>query len=184
MIAAVVTAVSFWRLSYVKAVVSYIAKDEMPIWLSIVLVISAGVGTYYLAPVINENFEFQKNRSTHLINTIDELNKAVVSLSVATREFNDALFYNKKGIVQIRGAALDKIAELQWRLVDAEVVISRVSTNDDSTKSLSNALMILQNSIIEARHPQDQEKVADAHAAVVVKAKHCMMTLYRAANIN
>jgi hypothetical protein len=176
--------ISIWKINWVKSVLSYISQDKMPIWLSILLAVSAGMGTYYIAPLINESFEFQKNRSTHLISTIEELNKGVVELSVSVRKFDDALFYGRDSKGEMRGAALDKIAELQWRLVDAEVIINRVYPGDKTTTTLSSELMVLQNTIINAKKPEDQENVAVAQVRVVAAAKQCMITLYRAANIN
>lgn len=175
---------TIWRWHVVAMGLKYIARDEMPIWLSLVLAISAGLGTYYLAPIINESFEFQKNRSTHLISTIEEMNKSVVALSVASRKFNDALFYKQKDVVNRRGAVLDQIAELQWRLVDASVIIRRVYPKDTTTFKLSTELMKLQRAVVSAQKPEDQESVADAHVAVTKAAESCMVTLYTAANLN
>lgn len=175
---------SIWSWRSVLVALQYVARDEMPIWLSLVLAASAGLGTYYLALLINENFEFQKNRSTHLISTIDELNKSVLALSVASRKFNDAIFYHQQDIRTRRGVVLDQIAELQWRLVDAGVIIRRVYPNDSTTNNLSFALADLQKAVMSARKPEDQETVADAHVAVTKAAEKCMVTLYAAANLN
>lgn len=183
-IIAIVAIASYIRKQGFKATVDYIAKDEMPIWLSIVLAVSAGLGTYYLAPLINESFEFQKNRSTHLISTIGELNKSVIDLSVATRKYNDSLVYKRKNLEENRGNLLDKIAELQWRLVDANVIIRRVYKHDLSTTNLSKALAELQIAVDNSKKPEDQEVLADKHVLVDKAAEKCMITLYEAANIN
>lgn len=176
--------IAIWKTSWIKEFCKYVAKDEMPIWLSVVFAVSAALGTYYLAPVINEDFEFQKNRSTHLISTVNDLNKSVIDLSVATRKFDDSLFYGNSDLRQKRGVLLDKIAELQWRLVDAQVIIQRVKPNDNSITRLSASLNKLQNAVLDAKLPKDQEKVAEAHVGTVQSAKDCMISLYDAAKIN
>ncbi|MGR6328000.1 hypothetical protein ACU5AX_02940 [Sphingomonas sp. XXL09] len=183
LLALVVIALLIWKANYLKSALKYVAKDEMPIWLSVALAVFAAVGTYYVAPLVNENFEFQKNRSAHLLSTVDELNKGVVDLAISVRKFNDALYDG--GLKKSRrGDALDKIAELQWRLVAADVIIRRVYPSDTSTKDFSQALANLQNVIIEAKKPSDQDKVADAYVLTLKKARHCMVILYDAARIN
>ena len=155
----------------------------MPIWLSIGLAVSAAVGTYILAPIINEDFEYQKNRSTHLINTINDVNKDIIDLSTSARKFNNSIFYHDEDLLENRSDTLDKITELQWRLIDVGVILKRNRYSNESVDSLSHSLDVFRAEVIEAQKPEDQEKVISSFSIVASNAKLMVNTLYMAARI-
>lgn len=176
--------ISIWRQNWITSSVRYISRDEMPIWLSILLAVSAALGTYILAPIINEDFEFQKNRSAHVLSTVTDMNKDITDLSKNVRKFNDSLFYKKADLGDRRSDALDKITEIQWKLIDVGVVIKRAHGDVDSIPKLGMDLETLQRSIIESTKPEDQEKVIVAFGRVSSTSRTAINALYSAARLD
>ncbi len=162
----------------------YISRDNMPIWLSVLLAASAAVGTYIVAPILNQDFEFQKNRSAHLLQTVSELNKLSVDLAVDVRQYNESLFYGKESLTERRGALLDKITELQWRLMDVNVIIDRAGGNVKSVSTLTVKLDRLRSVVMEAKSPEDQELVIASSIEVASASRSCVIELYKAANLD
>lgn len=172
-----------WSWSGIKWLGRFVSKTEMPIWLSVSLVIAAAIGTYVFAPKVNQTFEFQKNRSQHILSSLNDLNGAIIELSVAVRKYNDSLFYSRNDATDRRGDVLDKITELQWRLIDASVIMRRSGGSGRPLEQLKDRLSELRAVIIEARRPEDQELVIRHHNAVSNAARTAIIALYTAANL-
>ena len=179
-----IVVVVIWAPSAFKAALNYVARDEMPIWLSITLAATAAIGAYFLAPIINEDFEFQKNRSEHVLSTVNDINSDIVSMSTDIRKFNDSLFYQTSDISRTRGSVLDSITKLQWRLIDMRVVINRSDVMDSSSVRLEKELEQLRIAVVEAKKPEDQELVIERFDVAAKTARRSLGDLYAAARLN
>lgn len=166
-----------------KFMVETLTATDMPVWLSLCLVLAAAVGTYYIAPLVNENFEFQKNRSAHVLQTVEKISNSNVELAVLTRKFNDSLFYDKDSLEGDRNALLDKITEYSWLLIDVDVVLSRANAERSCVEGLNGHLDALRKSVIASELPQDQESVLKAASEVTESARNCSVVLYEAAKL-
>jgi hypothetical protein len=180
----VIIIIAIWRHDWIALAVMYIGKDAMPIWLSVVLAISAAAGTYWIAPLINQDFEFQKNRSSHLLGTVSEINKDMVLLVVDVRKFNNSLFYEHRSLSLSRGNLLDQITQVQWRLLDVKIVIDRAKADSSCVGRLSNNLANLDRAVKEASKPEDQESTIAASLKASKEAQSCLMVLYKAAQLD
>lgn len=161
----------------------YLLKDEMPIWLSILFALAAGVGTYFIAPLINQEIEYQNNRSQHVSTTVSELNSKVVDLSKGVRRFNESLFYERRDTSEERHVVLDKIVELQWVLIDVDTIIARENSDSRSVEALQNNLDLLYEEVQNAGDPADQENVIKAMAETARGAQSVIVDLYSAAKL-
>lgn len=175
--------IGLWAAGLLRTLGRFLSKTDMPIWLSVILAVAAAVGTYIYAPKINQQFEYQKNRSQHVLGTLNELNRSMVDLSVSIRKFNESVFYSRNDIAQKRGETLDDIAEMQWRLIDSSVILHRSGVNGSSLRELRDRLSNLRAAVIEAQRPADQETVIAAHEQVATAARAAAIALYTAANL-
>lgn len=166
-----------------KRFIKYLLKDEMPIWLSILLALSAGFGAYFLAPIINKEIGYENSRTAHVTKTVDNLNQKIVELSKSIRYFNDSLFYGKKDIFKRREEVLDKITELQWLLIDVDAVIVRETDQKDRILELQRDLDSLNESVQNAKTPEDQENVITDMRRTAGHARALVMELYVAAKL-
>ncbi|HEX4738679.1 MAG TPA: hypothetical protein VH331_14070 [Allosphingosinicella sp.] len=111
----------------------------MPVWLTIVASVAAGVGVYFVSPAINRHFEVDKARSEHLSHTTNDLNDQIIQLSQKVRRLNDALANDSKDAPVLRQDCLDAVTKLQWMLVDLRVVLKTGADLQAITK-LSHAI--------------------------------------------
>ena len=172
-----------FRPPALQSTLNYITRDEMPIWLSILFAAFAAGGTYFLAPVINQDLEFQKNRSAHVMSTVNDVNSEIVQLTKDVRTFNESLFYEEKNVRSSRGALLDQIAELQWHLIDVGIVIRRAGSDDRCVGEMKTSLDNLRLSAVEAQKPEDQESVIGAYRKTAGSSERCLQVLYGAAKL-
>lgn len=166
-----------------KRLKDYLLKDEMPIWLSLLLAVSAAAGTYIIAPLINQEIEYQTNRSEHVSKTVNGLNERIVELSKSVRKFNSDLFYQKASTPKSREEVLDRITELQWLLIDVDAIIDREVGKGKAVDDLRSDLERLQEAVQNGKKPEDQETVIDAMSASARQAQNVFHELYAAARL-
>lgn len=162
----------------------HLKKDEMPIWLSLLLAFSAGAGTYVIAPLVNEEFEYQNNRTEHVSKTVDNFSDRFLDLSRSIRKFNDSLFYEQNDLGEKRSEALDKITELQWSLIDVKTILNREEVSDSSIVELQNSLQELGKSVTNARRPVDQEDVIRKMEGAAADSQEVLSSMYKAARLS
>lgn len=173
---------AFFR-AQTRGFAQYLLRDEMPIWLSLSLAFFAAGGAYLLAPLINENLEVQKNRSSYVVSTISDTNRDFVELTKNIRRFNDALFYKAADISSRRGDVLDKIAEIGWKTVNIETIIRRSGNSTQCVGNLNASLAKLKSEVVAARIPEDQEIVIAEYGNTTKIMKNCLLILYSAAEL-
>ncbi len=171
------------RRRWTRTIFHFLNGTEMPIWFSLVLAALAAGGTYVLAPIINQDLEYQKNRSTHVLNTVQQLNKLNIDIAIQTRIFANSLFYRRADIPANRELLLNKITEFQWHLIDVDTVLKRNNGNELCAIKLDRDLDSLRRITKAAENPIDQEVVIYATAVIAKRAKECSTTLYTAANL-
>lgn len=170
------------RRGALNPIIQFFRKTEMPIWLSILLMVAAGYGTYVIAPMINQDFEYQKNRSTHILQTVQQMNKLNVELAIKSRTLSNALFYSNNFLKE-REDLLDKVVEFQWALIDIDTVLQRNVPGDNCVKNIDRNLSDLKRIAYLVRNPEDQEYVNFAAAVAARNAKECAARFYQAAKL-
>lgn len=68
-----------------------LVADAIPVWLSLILMLLGAAATYYIAPLINEQFEIQAARREFLIKNLDDFSTNTKSLlDVVSKGINEA----------------------------------------------------------------------------------------------
>jgi hypothetical protein len=107
-----------------EAWLPWLFKDTMPVWLTIVVSISAAYATYVFAPAYNRQFVIEDVRSSHLTKTTDQLNADMIDLSQSIRRLNGHIVNKSDESIEQREKSLDIITKIQWRLVDIRVILA------------------------------------------------------------
>src|ERR1700753_1203143 len=94
------------------ATYTIVFDDKMPVWLTLVLTISAAVATYYVSPSINRQFQIDAAKSAHLTKTTEQLNSEIILLSEKVRRLNSAFLNDPADAPTVREDCLDLITQL------------------------------------------------------------------------
>lgn len=103
-------------------VVAWLNQEKVPLWLNIVLIAAAALGTYKVAPHLNAKFEQQKIRSAFVIDALDNLNSQTSDLIVNVGAYNYCLASSLRCDEQAKSIQ-SSITKLQWRATELGAVI-------------------------------------------------------------
>lgn len=113
----------------------FLANEHMPIWLTLLLFLATGTGTYFIAPLINENFEMQKIRSAYVVKSIDSINSdsqdILQAVSIAIHSTADGKPISASTIEEAR----KKFVSLQWKTRELDIIFSEGRYGDDDIRS-------------------------------------------------
>lgn len=139
----------------------FLFEDKMPVWLTIVASVFAGVaaaaGTYLIAPAINRQYQVDEARAAHISRTTLALNSEVIALSQGVRRLNEALVNRQADVPKAKDECLDLVTKLQWMLVDLNVVLK--SENDrkalsELSRSIDDVKQALDRSVDASAQPE------------------------------
>lgn len=104
------------------SVCAVLCGTEVPVWLKLAGISLGVVGTYFLLPYINQDFERQKIKTEFVLRTFDDLNlksrSVVTDLSKVNRGWTQGRNSDQSSIDSI----LSKITELQWKALELSVI--------------------------------------------------------------
>jgi len=103
-----------------------LAAQGIPVWLTLMIMISGAVGTYYLAPRVNQIFEAQKLRTEFLIKAVDEINEQTRTLLANISLAEKRIDLNSPDA----SVPIDKITESVMRLTWNAIFISNILDDD------------------------------------------------------
>jgi hypothetical protein len=169
-------------ISFLWGWLSFLGKEHMPVWLSLLLLCITAWGTYELAPKINKRIQLDNTRATYVGTTITSFNTNSVELLKATRRFNSALA-TSRNVQESKGVVLDRITEMQWRLMDVGVIFEDSPAGRAHVSELSSAMRHLGDAVSGARSPSDQQQVLQASGQVAATARETVAALYDEAEL-
>lgn len=148
----------FWRfLCYLWHTIK---QEKMPVWLTLFLFFTTAIGTYYGAPIINNQFEKQKLIASYVSKNLDEFNVLSRELIASISIFNNTLQKDKK----INKEALDtiraKISELQMRALELDIIFSEEKEALEIIKNYKKSLSDLGFAIDTASTPEDAKTIS------------------------
>ncbi len=103
-------------------VLEFLCAEKMPLWVTFMLFIMTAVGTYLLAPVINQEFERQKIRSAYVVENLNNLNLISRTLISDISIYNNNLIDTGKRDNDTKQKINSQITELQWRALELDII--------------------------------------------------------------
>lgn len=161
---------------YVRGI---LLDNESPVWFTIVVGALAAVGTYFISPSLNYQFELKKIQVGHLVDTAKNLNDDMIEFQSKARSFNNALVKSHSDIEEKRADLLDLVAKIQWRLIDARSVVSGVSIDESKVISLRDALTEFKSVAERVRDANDQDVLLKASVPVLARADALLSAVYK-----
>ena len=158
----------------------------MPVWLTIVISalagVAAAVGTYYIAPAINRQYQIDETRSQHLAKTTEALNEEIIQLSQKVRRLNETLVNNPKSASAIREDCFDLVTKLQWMLVDLRVVL-KSGADREAVGRLGNAIAAVKIALDRSIDARAQPELLNAMRTLGEQTREVLDRLYVAASL-
>lgn len=103
--------------------IEWLNQEKMPLWLNMLLIAAAALGTYQVAPHLNAKFEQQKIRSAFVIDALDNLNAQTSDLVVNVGAYNYCVAAAASACSEQAKAIQSSITKLQWRATELGTVI-------------------------------------------------------------
>jgi hypothetical protein len=118
-------------------------SDVIPVWLSLVLMILGAGAAYYIAPLINEQFEIQAARREFLIKNLEDFSSTTRSLiDVVSKGVNERSQFKYDALV---AEANPSIAKLQF---SATQLVYIVPQNHEQIIAFQKTLIAMQEQLI------------------------------------
>jgi hypothetical protein len=169
-------------LMSLKKICPVLFEDRMPVWLTLVLSLSAAVATYYLSPSINRHFQIDEARATHVAKATDLLNSEIIQLSGKVRRLNSAFLNDPNIAASIREDCLDLVTQMQWQLVDLKVVLA-TEGGVAAVDKLAKSLTAVKKELDTATGAGSQTALLHAMAELGASAQDVLDKLYIAASL-
>ncbi|MFD2205429.1 hypothetical protein ACFSKO_07400 [Kiloniella antarctica] len=112
---------------------AWLFDKDMPVWLSLLLVIVGAGGTYLVIPHINFLLEQEKIRTAYIIDNLKNTNNETSLLYNNIRKFKNGI-EGKENIDLIYSNLEDQITNLQWRAIEYDVIFGDQNTHGIVTK--------------------------------------------------
>lgn len=106
-----------------RFIVEWLNQEKVPLWLNILLIAAAALGTYKVAPHLNAKFEQQKIRSAFVIDALDNLNSQTSDLVVNVGAYNYCIATPALDCSEQVKAIQSSITKLQWRATELGTII-------------------------------------------------------------
>ncbi|HTV68217.1 MAG TPA: hypothetical protein VMF90_06735 [Rhizobiaceae bacterium] len=152
-----------------EAVKAFLVADRTPMWFSVALLSLGALGTYYLAPVVNAQFEAQKIKSDFVIRNYSDLRTKMEDFQGLF-----ALVAQKQAAGEPVQAEVFRMQELIGRVGAQNLSLLPMFTTEGGPKAAAevNAAMNGMINVIFAHAGQaiDTEEKRAAYNAAIVKA--------------
>ncbi len=141
---------------------SVLIKDSIPVWLSLCLMVVGAFATYYIAPLINQQFQIQEARREFLVKNLGEFSSDTKSLiDVVYKAINET--DQQKFDTQISGIS-PTVSKLQFSATQLLYVVP-----DDA-----QAITLFQKNLDEMQDSLISHKVGSDPSLVLAQAKILM----------
>lgn len=133
-----------------------LVSDSIPVWLSLVLMLLGAVATYYIAPLINEQFEIQAARREFLVKNLEDFSSNTKDLiDVISKSVNENSQFKYDDLVS---DANPSIAKLQF---SATQLVYIVPENHKQIIEFQKTLDTLQNALLSHKAGTSSEGVLE-----------------------
>lgn len=142
----------------------FFIDDKVPLIFNILVVIGTALLTYYVSPVLHNNFERQKLRSEYVLDNLKSINSHITQIYVDVGLIKYSIIHGLDEEKVHAKSALTEVDKINWKLIETASVLSE---QDDKIK-----LERFQTSLIKVRHQLstiDQTKNVDCLNDALVK---------------
>lgn len=108
---------------------NFIWDDKIPL---VITIIATALGTYWIAPSVNERFERQKMQATYVLENLREFNKLISDVYADVTAINYNVAYGKPAPQDKVDHARESLMRLNWKLIETASILSK----DDDQKLL------------------------------------------------
>lgn len=145
-------------LAKIKRAVSHIfgvlVSDSIPVWLSLILMFLGAIATYYVAPLINEQFEIQGARREFLVKNLEDFSSNTKNLlDVVSQGVNQGSQFKYDEVI---AGANPSISKLQF---SATQLVYIVPENHQQIIEFQKNLDELQNELLSHKAGTDTETI-------------------------
>jgi len=137
-----------------RKICDVLVADSIPVWLSLFLMIIGAIATYYVAPLINEQFEIQGARREFIVKNLEEFSGSTKDLiDVVSKAVNENTQFKYDALVAETNPSITK---LQF---SATQLLYIVPENHAEIVGFQRALVAMQDELLAHRVGQDGENI-------------------------
>lgn len=107
-------------ISYIKRV---LLDSNVPLWVTIVGILSGAFGAYVITPLINQQLESQKIKTEYVIRSLDAINSKTQEMLSEIAIVNRKIYNKTQNIEENIDKATRLVAELQWKAIEISAVL-------------------------------------------------------------
>lgn len=100
----------------------FLWQDKIPL---IIVAIATSLGTFWIAPVINQTFERQKMQATYVLENLRELNRLISDIYVDVSAISYTVAAGKIAPDDKVIHARENLVRLNWKLIETASMLSR-----------------------------------------------------------
>ncbi|MBO9421487.1 hypothetical protein J7481_18410 [Labrenzia sp. R4_2] len=122
---------------YKNRLLQILRDKEMPVWMTLILMLLGSIITYLLVPYFNTQFEKEKIRTSYIISNMENLNNESISFLNLLKRHN--INPRPKKEREVYQKLENSITKLQWKVVELETILEgeiNVSNLNDYKDSL------------------------------------------------
>lgn len=139
---------------FLRKICEVLLADSIPVWLSLFLMIIGAIATYYVAPLINEQFEIQGARREFLIKNLEEFSANTKNLiDVVSKGVNEKSQFKYDALV---AEANPSIAKLQF---SATQLLYIVPENHTEIVEFQRSLVAMQDELLSHQVGEGGENI-------------------------
>ncbi|RRN63484.1 hypothetical protein [Caulobacter sp. 602-1] len=100
----------------------FLWQDKIPL---IIVAVATSLGTFWIAPVINQTFERQKMQATYVLENLRELNRLISDIYVDVSAISYTVAAGKIAPDDKVIHARENLVRLNWKLIETASMLSR-----------------------------------------------------------
>ena len=159
--------------NWLNKIFPWLFKTDMPVWLSLLIIIVGALGTYFFVPYINVLSEQDKIRTAYILDNLKKMNGDTSELLNNIRKFKFTL-QNGGDVNTVHSSLENQITKLQWRVLEYDVIFGDKKTHD-LINSYKTDLTTLSNELAKKKKANINQMYC--HALNFIKSSHRILQL-------
>lgn len=146
--------------NFLHCALKHLCRDGVPVWLTLLIFALTALGTYFLAPIINQKFELQKIQTEYIANNLNELNKSTYKVIADVDSYTNLLLTESKSpeTKKLERDIRNEITQLHWRSIELKIIFNKNKNADLAIEEYQISLNRISNAIAGS----NREEIYDA----------------------